>query len=495
MPLQQVHLRVNDAATGRPTPVRLRVTDAAGNYYAPYGRAVEFAVGVGEDVGGNVMIGRDRWSYIDGSCEIAIPPGELTVEATKGPEYRPLRETVRLPAGKLALRFAIERWTDLRADGWYSGDARAHVLSPHAALLEAQAEGLAVVNLLASETAIAGRDGQTYPAFPNLIAFSGQQPCLERDGHIVVVNTHNTHPVLGRLGLLHCHRVVYPLTFGGPDGTDDWSLDDWCGQCHRKRGLVVWTDAFDPKAGHAGEALADLILGHVDAVEMDLTGPHRWRPWYQLLNAGLRVPLVGASAKDSNRTPLGAYRTYARCAADVPFSYTAWIDAVRAGRTVVTAGPILTVRVGEAGPGDEVEREGGPLHVRFGARGIEPYERVELVVNGSVAASGDGSEAESEIQPPAGGWVAARCWGGGRVLAHTSPVYVRAAGGAPAADPDAVAALDRHLVRAREWVVSEGRFANPKSRDRLLAIFDAARQALLARSCPAGTIETPAPPT
>src|SRR5262249_23751661 len=131
MPLQQVHLRVNDAATSRPTPVRLRVTDAAGNYYAPYGRAAEFATGTGEDVGGNVLIGRARWAYIDGSCEIAVPPGELTVEATKGPEYRPLRETVRLPAGKLALRFAIERWTDLRVDGWYSGDTRAHYFSPH----------------------------------------------------------------------------------------------------------------------------------------------------------------------------------------------------------------------------------------------------------------------------------------------------------------------------------------------------------------------------
>src|SRR5262245_19863229 len=105
MPLQQVHLRVNDAATGWPTPVRLRVTDAAGNYYPPHGHPAEFPIGRGEDVGGNVMIGRERWTYIDGSCEIGLPPGELTIEATKGPEYKPLRETLHLPAGKLALRF------------------------------------------------------------------------------------------------------------------------------------------------------------------------------------------------------------------------------------------------------------------------------------------------------------------------------------------------------------------------------------------------------
>jgi hypothetical protein len=135
MSLQTVHLRVNDAATGRPTPVRLRVTDTAGAYYAPFGRAAEFAHGVNEDVGGNLLLGRDRWSYIDGTCEIAVPSGELIIEAGKGPEYRPLCERVNLVAGKMALRLAIERWTDLRAEGWYSGDTRAHFLTPHAALL------------------------------------------------------------------------------------------------------------------------------------------------------------------------------------------------------------------------------------------------------------------------------------------------------------------------------------------------------------------------
>src|SRR5262245_48175074 len=98
MPLQQVHLRVNDAATGRPTPVRLRVTDAAGTYYPPHGHAAEFPTGPGEDVGGNLMLSRDRWAYVDGTCEIAVPPGELTIEAKKGPEYTPLRETVYVPA-------------------------------------------------------------------------------------------------------------------------------------------------------------------------------------------------------------------------------------------------------------------------------------------------------------------------------------------------------------------------------------------------------------
>jgi hypothetical protein len=483
MSFQTVHVRVNDAATGQPTPVRLRVTDADGTYFAPFGHAVEFPCGRGEAVGGDVMIGGERWAYIDGACEIALPPGRLTVEVRKGSEYRPLRDSVHLPAGKLALRFAIERATNWRAQGWFSGETRAHELSPHAALLEAAAEDLAVVHVLAREVSLHAADGRTYTTHPNLVAFSGQKPCLERDGHGVCVGTLNRHPVLGSLGLLHCHRVVYPLVFGGPDGTDDWSLADWCGQCHRKKGLVVWVNAFDAKAGHAGEALADLIRGEIDALELDPNSPHRVRHWYQLLNAGLRVPLVGASAKASNRTPLGALRTVARLDPATEFDLTAWIEAVRAGRTFVTTGPFLAFEVDGTGPGAVIQRPSGvgPLRARFGARGQAPIHRVELIANGAVVTSGQGAAIDYQFELPAGGWVAARCLDGGRLLAHTSPVYVQVEGARPPVDRSAVAFLDDHLKRTRDWVVTEGHFNHPKSRDHLLEIIDSACQQLAAR--------------
>ena len=113
------------------------------------------------------------------------------------------------------------------------------------------AEGLAVVNLLAFETQLPSADGRTYPAAPNLTAFSGQQPALPSDDCLVVVNTLNTHPVLGAVALLNCHRIVFPLVFGVADATDDWSVCDWCDQCHRKGGLTLWSDF----AGGAGGAV------------------------------------------------------------------------------------------------------------------------------------------------------------------------------------------------------------------------------------------------
>ena len=169
----------------------------------------------------------------------------------KGPEYAPLDQTVTLGPGQMALRFAIARWTNSRADGWVSIDARCHFLAPHAALLEAAAEDVDVVNLLVRPFRMLALDGESYSTAPNLLAFSGQSPALEAGRRAVFVNTLNAHAVLGAVALLNSHRPVFPMTCGG-DERDDWSICDWCDQCHRKGGLTVWIDAFEPAGGIVG---------------------------------------------------------------------------------------------------------------------------------------------------------------------------------------------------------------------------------------------------
>src|SRR5205085_758039 len=81
--LQTVHVRVNDAATGQPTPVRIRFTDASGCYYPPFGRLPESHIGLVE-CEGSVLIDGRAYAYIDGTCEINLPPGPIRVEVHKG---------------------------------------------------------------------------------------------------------------------------------------------------------------------------------------------------------------------------------------------------------------------------------------------------------------------------------------------------------------------------------------------------------------------------
>ncbi len=454
-----IHLRINDAATGKPTPVRLSITGPDGRYYAPLGRLTEFAAGRHEDVGGHLRLGHERFCYIDGSCEVKLPAGvPLRIRAWKGPEYKSLDETVTLGVGKMALRFEMERVANLREQGWYAGDTRVHTLSPHAAQLEASAEDVAVVNLLAKVQDWPSLDGTLYPSIPNITAFSGQTAALQNDSALVAVNTLNIHPVLGSVAMLHSHRVVYPLSFGGADASDDWSVCDWCDQCHRKNGLTVWTNPFDP---HGGEALVALILGKIDAIET--TGAPRKHPllpwWYRLLNAGFRIPLVGGSGKDSNTVALGAMRTYAKLLPDEPFTYTNWIDAVRTGRCFATVRPFLTLEVNGLASGSVIELPEGNHTLAVHTSG-------EVIVNGDVTPLTNG-----ELRVTDSCWIAARAAG---PFAHTSPVYVTVANRPLPKRVDALPQLRRLVEATREWVELYGRFTEGKSKRHLLELCDAA---------------------
>jgi hypothetical protein len=450
-----VHLRINDAATGRPTPVRLCVTGPDGTSFPPLGRAAEFPTGRNEDVGGHLKIGAERWYYIDGACEIPLPAEVLLrLRATKGPDYTPIDQTVTLGAGQISLRLPIERRINFRSDGWVSVDARCHFLTPHAARLEAAAEDVDIVNLIARPFSVLAHDGNTYTTTPNLLAFSGQTPAIDADGRAVVVNTLNVHPVMGKVALLHAHRPIFPLAFGGEE-SDDWSILDWCDQCHRKGGLTVWVDAFESAGGLVGgEALVAAILGKIDAIEV--TGEPRRTPllpWvYRLWDAGFRLPLVGASGKDSNRVAIGQTRTYVRTEG------RSWVESVRDGRTVVTDGPLL-----------EIWRDGTSIRAALGA-GSMPG-RVEIVADGRVLVAGE-REVDARIDGAA--WVAARCRTTAGGFAHSSPLTIETA----LSKKDAIATLAPLVEQTREWIETVGRFTNTNRKAAMLTHCDKALEAL-----------------
>lgn len=462
-----IHLRINDES-GQPTPVRLRLSGLDEAVFAPFSRSATFPTGAYEAVGGHLQIGSEIWHTIDGSCEVKLPAGvPIRVRASKGPAYIPLDEVVTLGSGQMALRFTIRRWSNIAESGWLAGDARAHAMSPHDAALDAAAEGLDLVQLLATIQEMPSISiGKTFPMPSNIAAFSGQRFALDTHGVGVVVNTFNVHPVLGRVSLLHSHRPVYPLRFGDEDG-DDWSICDWCDQCHRKRGLTVWSDAFEPAGGViGGDALAAALLGKIDAVEVS-TRPRRspLLPWvYRLWNLGFDLPLIGGSGKDANTTPLGYPRTVAQPSSHEESGPLGWIEAVRSRRCSVTNGPLLI---------SSIEPNGDIVSCRAVAESIVPFEKLELVQNGSViesaattladgrwTASGDWSVSLSRS-----GWFAFRCTGGvGRPLhdqptfAHTPPTRVRIADQPPPPDDAARTALRRCLDQTCDWIETHGRF-------------------------------------
>jgi hypothetical protein len=489
--LQTVHVRVNDAATGQPTPCRVQFLGEDVTYYAPFGRSTEFATGDGEDVGGNVKIkGRGRWAYINGTCEIQMPPGPIKVAVEKGFEYRPIAQEINLKPGQLSIRLNLERWQDARKNGWYSGDVHAEYLTPHTALLEAAAEDLAVVNLLAKSAYVISSERWTRFATPNIDAFSGQQPALESPGHLVVVNTLNRHEKLGELLLLNCHRAVYPLFFGAPIGPDNWTLADWCDQCHRRGGLVV-------SDGFAG--LAELILGKVDACKAVIEIQEDWfilDLYQRLLEIGFRIPLVAGSEKRSNARALGSFRTYARLQRDEPLTYRAWIEAVRAGRTFISNGPLLYFAVNGQDPGSVVKlgAPGQKVHVHVEVHCRIPMQRLTVSLPGrerlsiDIEESSEGLVIDRELAVDCSGSIFASCIGH-KQHAETSPVYVEVTGGRTPDHAQASRAADirkllEYLEENLSWINTRALFENEQQRERLVGIFLAAKEELARRVNP-----------
>jgi hypothetical protein len=487
--LQTVHVRVNDSATGQPTPCRVRFTGPDGTYYAPFGRLTEFACGQGKDVGGNLQLPNGKkYAYIDGACEISLPPGPIQVEVRKGFEYTPLTQQVDLKPGQLSLRLSIERWHDARSQGWYSGDVHVEYLTPHAALLEGAAEDVAVVNLLAKSTFFLSTDTHPHPAIPNLLAFSGQRPCLEVPGCMVVVNTLNWHQELGELILLNCHRVVYPLAFGHPAGPDDWTLADWCDQCHRKGGLVI---------AKAWGALAEFLSSKVDAFEVtsgEEIGDYGFDMISEFLKLGYPLTLVAGSAKCSNQRVLGEFRTYARLLPDQELTYKNWIEAVRAGRTFITNGPLLYLTVNGQGPGAvlELAKPDEKVHIHVDIQSAFPITALVVLTGWKCEQiifedTPTQKSVDLELPVPRSSWLHVSCFGTHRE-ALTSAVYLQVPGQPLPPDPWTVPSFDRQLDSKLEWVWTKARCETERQRERLAGVILAAKEELARRK---GSTETP----
>ena len=167
---------------------------------------------------------------------------------------------------------------------------------------------------------------------------------------------------------------------------------------------------------------------------------------YRYLNCGYRLPLVGGTDKMSSDVPVGMYRTYTRIP-DEEFSYESWCNNVARGRTFLSSGPIISLKVDGREIGDTVKMSGpGTVEVEVTAESIFPIHTLELVRAGRVVATADSSggarrlEIRERVRVDGHTWLAARCGGPGYygfahhdvwnrgVFAHTSPVYVACGG-------------------------------------------------------------------
>jgi hypothetical protein len=275
-------------------------------------------------------------------------------------------------------------------------------------------------------------------------------------------------------------------------------MADWSDAARAQGGLAIAVHFPLPYA----EVAADIVSGRIEAVELQALTPGvdgpSVREWYRFLSCGYRLPVLGGTDKMTAEIPLGAIRTYARLDRGRPPSFEAWSDAVRRGRTFVSSGPFVELRVEGKEPGDVVrlKRGGGTVEVRAAASAALPViGGLELIHDGVVVASasadagapdGVGELALTErVAVTHGGWLAARVTSPHAIRsafvtamgAHSSPVYLEVPG-RPGFDPEAAAAIGTIIDGARTWVDQIATVAPGVDRRRLDDYFASSRERL-----------------
>jgi hypothetical protein len=415
---------------------------------------------------------------------VVLPPGDYTIEYTRGPEYRKKMQRVHVGTDPVNLAFRLERWIDPAKMGWYSGDH--HIHAAGCAHYEKPTEGVYPQDMMRH---ILGEDLKVGSVLSWGPSWYFQKTFFEGKDHplstrenlmrydVEVSGFPSSHT--GHIVLLGLKEEDYP----GTKRIEEWPswgipVFRWAkaqgavtGFAHSGWGLTLKkealpTDEMPPFDGiGANEFIVGVTQDLVDFISTVDT-PYAWELniWYHTLNVGYRARISGETDFPciyGERVGLG--RSYVRQRARL--DYRDWVDGIRDGRNYASDGKshLLNFKVKDVEMGDRGSelRMDAPARLEITANVAalldetpdesirkqrydqKPYwdlERarigngrkvpLELVANGKVvakqeiAADGQLRPVRFEYTPERSSWLALRIL----PSSHTNPIFVMVGG-------------------------------------------------------------------
>jgi hypothetical protein len=149
-------------------------------------------------------------------------------------------------------------------------------------------------------------------------------------------------------------------------------------------------------ANARGGLAVDVPFGLVDFVEVLQFGRGGSNVWFDFLNLGYKLaPSAGTDYMYDFTLP-GAERSYVHV--PKPFSLQGWFDALKAGNTFVTNGPMLEFLVNGQGMGSEIRLKSGDKLTIDAVASINPdvdsLDSLELIEQGEVIKTAKATDAE-----------------------------------------------------------------------------------------------------
>jgi hypothetical protein len=386
--------------------------------------------------------------YCNGSAQVSVPAGLITIRCGRGFEYSSRDTTVNVSAPTTVV-VTLQRFIDMKASGWYSGDTHAHITHQPA-----------LYNLGASDLLLAmqAEDVNYVNAMEEQANFTGLIDPLSQSDRIFQFSKEERNAHFGHLSLL---------------GLRQWIADQGCAEqnvaCGRTlndiihdmvniqtgENAVIATHPFAtydvgdvspwPGGGMWRGMPIDLAVGGVDAMDL-LTytndrPPNCVMPYFHALNLGFHLPpSAGTDCTLSTgfSKPLAGYRMYVSTSG--AFTMDSWIAGLKAGRSFVTNYPLFThFDVEGKTMGETLKTNKNTLLGSVWVKCAVPFTKIEIIADTGVL---------SVLQPPAPAksfsatfsiprtgisWVVARATGpastwhvidANGLFAQTAPVYV-----------------------------------------------------------------------
>ncbi|MCC6793871.1 MAG: hypothetical protein IT366_02040 [Candidatus Hydrogenedentes bacterium] len=332
-----------------------------------------------------------------GTAIVALSEGDYCVVVERGPEYVPGSAEFSIrPDSETNVQVEISRFVDMPGHGWWPGDLHVHRPPENIELLM-RAEDLHVAPVITwwnnknywanrpiPEHALVQFDGNRF-----YDVMAGED---ERNGGAFLY-----YGELAPIDLLHCDKE-YPsplsISMASKKSGDNWIDIE----------KPFWWDVsaalalgFCSSIGIANNHMcrSSMYEGEAWGKPRDVArlpaprGNGYWSQeiYYEILNAGIRIPPSAGSASGVLPNPVGYNRVYVQIdpQRDGKLSWETWWDGLRSGRSFVTNGPMLIVKANGELPG-HVFQSTGPIDISLSAEILtqENIPYVEVIKNGAI---------------------------------------------------------------------------------------------------------------
>lgn len=464
---RRVQVTVADATTNKPLPVRAYLYRNDGSpYYFSSDDAEGSAVRYEKKNWINARSTEYHTTLSAHPFHAKVPAGHYTLVIEHGKSYRSFRKDLEVGESDLEIAVKLDRWSDPASRGWYSGDTHIHRTIDelrNVILAEDLNVALPLTNWVTkSDTPPSAGDKSIDDARrTELVAVDPTHVIWPRNTEYEIFTVGKKQHTLGALFVLG-HRgllegtvppwkpVVTNLAKSEPQALYDMDKLAWpfamllpaivpnalyeLSNNHTWRTEFAFRDWYTPAPAYLQPPFGSMSGGH--RAWLDYT--HGM--YYTLLNCGLRLPPSAGTANGVHPVPVGFGRVYVHLPDG--FSFDAWMEGLRKGRSFVTTGPMLYATADGHDPGKVFEissKDEAKISLDLELESEERLLYAELIVNGAPeqliplrdqqqSNSAFRSKAKLAVRPRRSGWFAVRVWESrpdGRVrFAHSAPWYV-----------------------------------------------------------------------